>query len=286
MPRNTTPSYRHHKASGQAVVTLTDAATKRRKDVLLGPYNSPESRRRYAETLAAWEDAGRVIDGRSEVIARRAGDTVKALLLDYWKHEKARFGLAHDDKPRGHLFAVRSALRVCRRVCGDEPAAGFGPLRLRAVRDAMIAEGWTRKYVNEAVGYVVAAFRWGVSMERVPAERLAGLEALPTLRRGEQGVRDGGKTEPVAEAEVEAVNPRRHRDWPWSVAQGVEGHDRLAPMGSLPARRGLREDRGGGPCRRPPHHWHRHRRADQRSSLGVSGSPPSGSRRAWGFSIC
>jgi hypothetical protein len=59
MPRrNHIPSYRHHKQSGQAVVTLPDGLGGRR-DVLLGKYDTPESRAEYARVLAEWEASGR-----------------------------------------------------------------------------------------------------------------------------------------------------------------------------------------------------------------------------------
>ena len=53
--RTTTPLYRYHKAYKQAVVTLTNAGTGRRKDVLLGRYDTLESRVEYARVLAEWQ---------------------------------------------------------------------------------------------------------------------------------------------------------------------------------------------------------------------------------------
>ena len=53
MPRTksgTLPSYRRH-SSGQARVTVRDATGKRR-DILLGPWNSPESKTEYRRVLA------------------------------------------------------------------------------------------------------------------------------------------------------------------------------------------------------------------------------------------
>jgi hypothetical protein len=47
------PSYRLHKASGQAIVTLNG------HDHLLGPFGSPESRVRYHELIGEWERRGR-----------------------------------------------------------------------------------------------------------------------------------------------------------------------------------------------------------------------------------
>ena len=45
---NHIPTYRKHKSSGQAIVTLTDALSGVRKDKLLGPYNTATSRAEYA----------------------------------------------------------------------------------------------------------------------------------------------------------------------------------------------------------------------------------------------
>src|SRR5262245_61487693 len=52
------PSYRLHKQSGQAIVTLTDGLRSRR-DVLLGKSGTPESRLEYSRVIAEWEAAGR-----------------------------------------------------------------------------------------------------------------------------------------------------------------------------------------------------------------------------------
>ena len=86
MPR--IPSYRKRKDRNQALVTLTDAVTKRRRDYWLGEYGTPASRERYHRLIAEWEangrrlpdpepsvSAGRCLDGPtiSEVIERRLG---------------------------------------------------------------------------------------------------------------------------------------------------------------------------------------------------------------------
>ena len=42
------PSLRQHKPSGQAVVSLGG------KDVYLGPYGSPESKRKYQQVVGEW----------------------------------------------------------------------------------------------------------------------------------------------------------------------------------------------------------------------------------------
>ncbi len=46
--RDSLPSYRRHRPSGQAVVTLDS------RDIYLGPYRSPESRAKYDRVVAEW----------------------------------------------------------------------------------------------------------------------------------------------------------------------------------------------------------------------------------------
>lgn len=46
------PAYRRRKGYTQAIVTLTDAVTKRRRDYWLGEYGTPECRELYYRVLA------------------------------------------------------------------------------------------------------------------------------------------------------------------------------------------------------------------------------------------
>ena len=53
---NLVPSYRRHRQSGQAIVTLYDG-TGRRRDVILGPYGSSASRDEYKRVISEWRGA-------------------------------------------------------------------------------------------------------------------------------------------------------------------------------------------------------------------------------------
>src|SRR5688572_13572990 len=69
-PSLSPPSYRLHRQSSQAIVTLRDSATGRRRDMLLGPYGTAASRAEYARVIAEWETANR--------FAHPAGSTAQA----------------------------------------------------------------------------------------------------------------------------------------------------------------------------------------------------------------
>ena len=61
------PTYRLRPDYGQAIVTLTDAVTRKRKDYWLGEYESPASYEMYRRVLAAWE--GTCVDSPPSSIA-------------------------------------------------------------------------------------------------------------------------------------------------------------------------------------------------------------------------
>jgi hypothetical protein len=87
MPRrNHVPSYRLHKKSGRAVVTLTDAVTGKRKDHLLLPHGTPESRAEYGRVLAEWEARGRRLEQAAPMDL-----TVAELLVRFLRHAEGYY---------------------------------------------------------------------------------------------------------------------------------------------------------------------------------------------------
>jgi hypothetical protein len=57
------PTDQCHKQSGQAVVTLTDAISGRRRDVLLGKYGTKASKEEYKRIVLQWEVGERRMPG-------------------------------------------------------------------------------------------------------------------------------------------------------------------------------------------------------------------------------
>src|SRR5262245_25476850 len=87
MARSPVPSYRLHKQSGQGIVTLADSLG-RRRDVLLGPYDTDSSRAEYARVIGEWEASGRQL---IRMLKRRPSDedaslSIGELLLGYISH--------------------------------------------------------------------------------------------------------------------------------------------------------------------------------------------------------
>src|SRR5688572_28186532 len=108
MPRltNKLPSYRLHKRSGQAVVSLD------RRTVYLGKHGSPESRAEYDRVVAEWLVSGR----RGATLKDDATPspdphdlTVNEVALAYWKYAERHY--KHDGRPARELDNIRDALR-------------------------------------------------------------------------------------------------------------------------------------------------------------------------------
>ena len=98
MPRLTaaTPKYRHHRASGQAVVTIAC------RDHYLGPWKSKASKVEYDRLIGEWLAAGRPL----APVARPHQITVMEVVAAFWKHASAYYrkngrstGTAENYKP-------------------------------------------------------------------------------------------------------------------------------------------------------------------------------------------
>jgi integrase len=196
------PSYRRHKQSRQAIVTLPDAAGGRR-DVLLGRYGTSASRAEYARVIAEWE-----ANGRRWAVADPAGQdlTVNELILAFWPHAEQHYRRP-DGTPTNELSDFRLSLRPLRELYGHTPARKFGPLALKAVRQRMIEADLCRGVINQRVGRIRRLFRWAVENELVPAGVLHGLQAVRGLQRGRSPARESQPVKPVPEAFVEATLP-------------------------------------------------------------------------------
>jgi integrase len=197
-PRSAVPSYRHHKQSGQAVVTLRGPDGWRR-DVLLGRYGSPESKQEYARVIAEWQANGARASGPAPV-----GLTVAELMAAFWDH-----AVEHYRKPDGtetsELSNYKLDLRPLKAMYAHTPAADFKPLSLRAVRDHMVGLGWARKSINKHVHRIRRVFDWGASFELVPRSVYLELCSLPALAAGRSAARETEPVRPVADEHIDPI---------------------------------------------------------------------------------
>lgn len=196
------PTYRRHKASGQAVVTLTDPSGLRR-DVLLGKYNSAASRAEYVRVLAEWEANERRLPGSGNAVD---GMSVNELILAYWSHVETYYRHA-DGSPTSEVDAIRLALRRLKALYGHTPAASFHTLALEALRRSMIDEGLCRNRINKDIARVKRLFKWAGARQLIPADVFLRLQTVEGLRAGRSDARETEPVKPVPEEWVRATLP-------------------------------------------------------------------------------
>jgi integrase len=191
------PSYRLHKATGQAVVTIN------RKDHYLGRHGTPESRLRYERLITAWMQSPNApisLDpdsGGDPTVAELAAQYLRWAITYYVK----------DGVETSELMNVKRALRCLRECYASLPAREFSPAKLKACRDRLIADGLARTNVNRYTGMMVRVFQFGVESEVVPSEAWHSLKAVRPLQRGRSGARETEPIGPVDETTVEATLP-------------------------------------------------------------------------------
>lgn len=203
------PSYRQHKPSGQAVVTLDG------RDWYLGKFGTKASHAEYDRLVAEWLAGGR----RLPVGAGTSSDlTVLELAAAYWRYCTAYY------EGSGERTNIRDALRPLRELYGKLTVAEFGPMRLKVIRQKMVDAKLARSTVNQRVNRIRRAFKWGVENELVEPSVLHALQAVPGLKRGRSGVREPDPVTPVDDRHVNAVKPHVSRQvWGMIELQRLTG---------------------------------------------------------------
>ena len=194
LSENTLPSYRLHKQSGQAIVTLNG------RDFLLGPHGTAASRSEYRQRIAAWMANGRRVP-------RTKTDLTVTELIAAFKTHAEMYYRGPDGTPTSEVANFRIVLRPLRELYGHLPACEFGPLSLEAVRNAMIAKGWVRRSINNSIGRIKHVFKWAVSRELIPASVYHALTTLPGLRAGRTDAVESEPVRPVSDEMVERTLP-------------------------------------------------------------------------------
>jgi integrase len=191
------PSYRKHRASGQAIVTIGG------RDIYLGPYGTKASKAEYDRIVSEWLANGRRPAGPA---ANAVALTVAEVVDRFWIHAQEYYRHA-DGTPTSEVVCFKHPLKILIRLYGQTLATDFGPLALEAVRNTMMTAGWRRKSINNHVIRVRHVFKWAVSKELVPAYVHHGLVTVPPLKAGRTAARESEPVKPVPDAVVDATLP-------------------------------------------------------------------------------
>lgn len=194
MPRRKRiPAYTKHRASGQAVVRINGL------DHYLGPHGSQVSLAEYDRVIAEWLARGRCPDVSEPEL------TVVELCSRYLTFAEQYY--RKEGRCTGVVPGIKCALRYLRHWYGREHAIDFGPIKLKAVRQRMVDDGLSRRYVNDHVDRIRRMYKWGVGEELVPVTVYEALRAVPALQVGRTEARETTPVQPVADTVVEQTLP-------------------------------------------------------------------------------
>jgi integrase len=185
------PSYRLHKGTGQAVVTVEG------KDHYLGRHGSVESRDRYRRLISEFLATGRA--------PSREGDdpvTIGEAMVSYLGFVDRHYRLP-DGRPTSQVDLIKAALRVLRKLYQDTPAQDFGPVKLKTVREEFVRQGLSRNECNRRTQLVVQFFKWLAAEELVPATNIEALRCVRGLERGRTQAPDHAPIGPVPDDVVD-----------------------------------------------------------------------------------
>jgi integrase len=192
------PSYRLHRASGQAVVNLGG------RDIYLGQHGTRESQTRYEQLVAQWLASHRHLSAPGGPEPSNARNfTINELFVVYWDFAKSYY--VKNGRPTGEQANLRDAARLLTQLFGTVPVADFGPAALKAVRQKMLELDLCRRVINGRVNRIRRMFKWGVENQLVGPLVLQALQAVAPLKRGRCDARETEPVKPVPQARIDAV---------------------------------------------------------------------------------
>jgi integrase len=228
--RSRIPKLSRHKATGQAVVRLNG------KDVYCGRHGTAEAQAKYERVITEWLQRGRQLPpwllGRDTSSEDPAGEnglpsgglSVAELILAYKIHTDDYYRNSPKEREK-----IRLAMRPLRQLYGLTPAAVFGPLPLKAVRQKMlevqtrtvavrdkkgqkvgqrvVEYRLSRRTINMRVDIIKRMLAWAVENDLVPAAVHHGLRVVKGLRKGRSTAPEPRKVQPVPDTRVAPVLP-------------------------------------------------------------------------------
>jgi integrase len=196
------PSYRLHKATGQAFVQVKS------RRFYLGRHGTEDSQERYrrfvAELMASPSTDAALRSGAS-CGGPGASPEVAEIALAYWRFAKGYY--VKDARPTGQIPLVRQAIRILRELYAHTPAVEFGPLALRSIQEKFARDGKARKTVNHVTTTIKHLFKWAASQELIPVTIYQALATVPGVKKGRTAARETVPVGPVDPSVVDQTLP-------------------------------------------------------------------------------
>lgn len=187
------PSYRMHKASGQAVMTV------RGQTIYLGKFGSPESHKRFSEILADHKLG-------KPIISDAGGLTVAEAALAYLDFAD-RYYRNQDGQSTRQTPRIQRALSTLVKLHAEERLDTIGPKHVRELLEKWVNEGLSRQYANHLLVVVKTAFKWLAREGYYPAHKFIEISLVEGLKLGRTRARECLPTTAVPDEDLVATLP-------------------------------------------------------------------------------
>jgi integrase len=189
------PSYRFHRPSGQAVVTLNG------QDIYLGIHDTPQSKAEYDRVISQWIARGRRLVSPDE---SSKAPLIEDVILGYYGHCVAT-------KPDVEVEKVKAALKPVRKLYGNTKASAFNAMSYATIRMKMVESGLGVNTIRGRLSVIRRMIAWGIAREMVPDKVLNLIKALEQAEPLSVGKVGGAKPpkriKPVPEDHIKAILP-------------------------------------------------------------------------------
>jgi len=131
--------------------------------------------------------------------------TIAELALEYLDWAKKTY--VKNGVRTSESVIIEIALKTLVKKFGVLSVNDFGPVALRAVRDAYVEQGLARSTINVQTAKIRRMFRWAVSHELCKPEVAFALGTVEGLKRGRTTAREPKPTRPPPKGWLEEVLP-------------------------------------------------------------------------------
>lgn len=193
------PGYCLHRPTGQAYVRLNG------RMFYLGPYDSDESRAKYAALKAEWL----VNRKAAKFTSDGAGPTMAGIGLAFLDYAESYY------PPGTELENLKTALKPVSELYAKLPAESFGPLQYRAVREWWLGRKdsrfrdsdrkLSRYYVNSQMRRLTRIIKWAVGQGIIPPAVHQAILCVEPLKRGRTTAPEAEPVKPVDASTVDAT---------------------------------------------------------------------------------
>lgn len=203
--RNAIPSRLYHRPSGQDRIVWNG------RSIYLGRHGTPEADANYRRVVRNIMTLGEPELDSSTLTVRTLADRFMVATKESFPRESRE------------PIAYQRAMDLLVDALGDTIAENVTPAKFTAMRDAWAKRASVRT-VNKHHNQTLAAFRWGVTVEIVPATVWHALQAVPRLKPRRSAARDPRVVGPVPWASVEAIREHvRPQVWAMILTQWHTG---------------------------------------------------------------